>query len=199
MTEGGYDANVRLVTSTSPIAMDQFVAAVLGYAGGGFPVGPMMRLLTEARVRDADVERYVRDTGDGEYARVLIHRTPEVEILALTWPKGSATPIHDHAGQKCWMVAHSGLFVVDDYRQIAGVRAPGHAVVEKTKTTDGVTVGMPDFRYESDRDIHRVTVAPGCERAVSLQIYAKPYASCLIFDESAAEARELRVDTFAPF
>ncbi len=181
------------------VSIDEFVAAVLGFAADDFAIEPMTQLLTQARLRDSEMARYVHEDANGEYARVLIHRTPDVEILALTWPKGSATPIHDHAGQRCWMVAHSGLFVIDDFRQVAGRRAPGHAVVERTKTTQNVAVGMPDFRYESDRDIHRVSVAPQCERAVSLQIYARPYNSCLIFDEGSRTAREMRVDTLSPF
>ncbi len=96
------------------ISVDDFVAAVLGFAGGGFATEPMTRLLTEARIRDADVARYIT--------------------------------------------------------------------------------------FERERDVHRVTVSPQCEDAVSIHVYVRPYASCLIFDQTAREAREMRVDTFnAPF
>ena len=185
--------------SAGVISLDEFVATILGFAGDGFAPEPITRLLTEARVRDADLTRYTALRPEREYNRVLIHRTPEIEILALTWAKGGATPIHDHAGQRCWMVAHSGLFVVEDYRQVAGTRAPGYAVVERTATTPNVAVGMPDFRSDRERDIHRVSLAPECERAVSLHVYAKPYTSCLIFDEASREASEMRVDSFSPF
>jgi cysteine dioxygenase len=187
------------VTSTGLISLDEFVAAVLGYSEGDFPIEPMTRLLTQARVRDTDVARYAQREDGATYSRVLIHRTPEIEILALVWSANGATPIHDHAGQRCWMVAHSGVFVIEDYRQVAGSRAPGHAVVEHVRTTENVSVGMPDVRYDSDRDIHRVSVAPGSDGAVSLHVYAKPYTSCLIFDEAGRSAREMRVDTFSPF
>lgn len=185
--------------TSATISLDEFVASVLGMATGDFETEPMMRLLTEARVKEADLARYVSADPGPEYRRMLIHRTPEIEILALTWSKGSATPIHDHAGQRCWMVAHSGVFVVDDYRQVAGTRAPGHAVVERIATIPNVSVGMPDFRYESDRDIHRVSLAPDCESAISLHIYARPYASCLVFNEETRRASEMRVDSYAPF
>ncbi len=185
--------------AVEPISLSEFVASVIRLGGGGFETEPMMRLLSEARVFDRDVTPYVREDPEGGYTRTLIHRTPEFEILALTWPKGSTTPIHDHAGQRCWMVAHSGVFVVEDYRQIAGTREPGYAVVEKIATLPNITVGMPDFRYESDRDIHKVSVAPGCEGAVSLHVYAKPYTSCLIFDDAARTARSMRSDTYSPF
>jgi predicted metal-dependent enzyme (double-stranded beta helix superfamily) len=175
------------------IPLDEFVASVVWISQDDFGTEPMTRLLTEARLEDAEVLRHLRFDPD-RYTRHLIYGTDAVEVLALAWPKGSATPIHDHAGQRCWMVAQSGVFVVDDYRQIAGTRAPGYAVVEQVRTIQNVTIGMPDFRAPGDRDIHRVALAPGCDRAVSIHIYAKPYHSCLIFDEATKEAQELAMD-----
>jgi cysteine dioxygenase len=175
------------------VTLDDFIAAALRLSDGDFEVEPMTRLMTQARLRDDDLARFLRFDPD-RYTRSLIHRAEEVEILALAWPAGSATPIHDHAGQRCWMVAQSGVFVVDDYRQIAGVRAPGHAVVEHLGTTLGVTIGMPDYRGEGERDIHRVRVAPESAGAVSIHVYARPYTSCLMFDEVAREAREIPMD-----
>jgi cysteine dioxygenase len=178
------------MASVAPVSLDAFVAAVLRIARDDFATEPMTRLLTEARLSDEAMLQHLHFHPE-RYTRHLIHRTDDVEILALAWPKESATPIHDHAGQRCWMVAQSGVFVVDDYRQIAGDRRPGYAVVEQLATTPGVTVGMPDFRQPGEHDIHRVRLAAGCERAVSIHVYAKPYSSCLIFDEAAREAREI--------
>lgn len=175
------------------ISLDDFVASALRISEGNFATEPMTRLLCESRLDDAEIFRHLRFDAE-RYTRHLIHRTDNVEILALAWPKDSATPIHDHAGQRCWMVAHSGVFVVDDYRQIAGDKAPGYAVVEPVRTIDNVTIGMPDFRGPGSRDIHRVRLAPNCARAVSIHIYAKPYASCLIFDEATKQAREIEMN-----
>lgn len=175
------------MASVAPVSLDAFVSAVLRIARDDFAPEPMTRLLTEARLRDEDVLEHLRFDPE-RYTRHLIHRTDDVEILALAWPKESATPIHDHAGQRCWMVAQSGVFVVDDYRQVAGVREPGYAVVEHVATTPSVTIGMPDFRQPGEHDIHRVRLAPGCARAVSIHVYAKPYSSCLIFDEASRRA-----------
>lgn len=175
------------------VSLREFVATVIRLSDDDFAVEPMTQLLAQARLSDADVATLLR-FDPKRYTRHLIHRAEDVEILALAWPAASATPIHDHAGQRCWMVAHSGTFVVDDYRQIAGTRAPGHAVVERLRTTQGVTIGMPDFRTDNERDIHRVSVAPECERAVSIHVYAKPYTSCLMFDEGAQQAREILMD-----
>lgn len=181
------------MTVAGRISLDEFVGSALRISEGDFATEPMTRLLTESRLDDAEVLRHLHFDTE-RYTRHLIHRTDNVEILALAWPTGSATPIHDHAGQRCWMVAHSGVFVVDDYRQVAGDKAPGYAVVEPVKTTEGVTIGMPDFRGPGSRDIHRVRLAPDCERAVSIHIYAKPYASCLIFDEAAKQAQEIEMN-----
>lgn len=173
------------------ISLHDFVETVRRLATGGFAAEPMTRLLTEARLHDDDLKPFLHFAG-ADYTRNLIYHSDEVEILALCWPRNSATPIHDHSGQRCWMVAHSGIFTVDDYRQIAGERAPGRAVVERLLTTPNVTVGMPDYR-SGDRDIHRVSLAPDCASAISIHVYAKPYTSCLIFDEAAKQAREMRL------
>lgn len=174
------------------ISMQDFVETVRRLATGGFATEPMTRLLTETRLHDEDLKQFLHFV-DVDYTRTLIYRNDEVEILALCWPRNSATPIHDHGGQRCWMVAHSGIFTVDDYRQVAGARAPGRAVVERLFTAPNITVGMPDFRG-SERDIHRVSVAPDCSSAVSIHVYAKPYTSCLIFDEALRQAREMRLN-----
>lgn len=181
------------MASAAPVSLDAFVASVLRIAQDDFATEPMTRLLAEARFADQELLQHLRFHPE-RYTRHLIHRTDDVEILALAWPKESTTPIHDHAGQRCWMVAQSGVFVVDDYRQVAGARRPGYAVVERVTTTPDVTIGMPDFREPGERDIHRVRLAPGCDRAVSIHIYARPYSSCLIFDESAKEAHEIKMD-----
>ena len=173
------------------ISMHDFIETVRRLATDGFATEPMTRLLTQTRLHDDDLKPFLHFVAGG-YTRTLIYRNDEVEVLALCWPHDSATPIHDHAGQRCWMVAHSGIFTVDDYRQISGARAPGRAVVERLFTTPNVTIGMADFR-DTERDIHRVSVSRDCERAVSIHVYAKPYTSCLIFDEAARQAREMRL------
>ena len=53
------------------------------------------------------------------YARTLLHRCDAFELLVLTWGPGSASPIHDHAGQDGWMVPLAGAFDLDDYGIVA--------------------------------------------------------------------------------
>lgn len=190
---GAKAAEYKDMASLAPLSVESFVSAALRIAADDFPTEPMTRLLAEARISDDGLLADLHFDPE-RYTRHLLHRTDTVEILALAWPEGSATPIHDHAGQRCWMVAQIGNFVIDDYRQVAGVRAPGYAVVEQVASTENVTIGMPDFREPGERDIHRVRLAPGCKRAVSLHVYAKPYSSCLIFDENAKEARTIAMD-----
>ncbi|HEY2744828.1 MAG TPA: cysteine dioxygenase family protein, partial [Polyangia bacterium] len=49
------------------------------------------------------------------YARTLLYRCDAFELIVLTWAAGSASPIHDHAGQDCWMVPLAGELALDDY------------------------------------------------------------------------------------
>lgn len=186
--------------SVSPVSLKEFVSTVVELARDGFDPEPMTRLLTETRVRGDDLARYIVRGEEAEYTRTLVHRTDDVEILAMTWPKGSGTPIHDHGGQRCWMVAASGLFIMEEFRRVSGGRTPGHAVVERVGEATSLVVGKPDFRHGPDHDIHRVLVAPDCELAVSLNVYARPYSACLVFDEHEKTAREIHLAAqAAPF
>ena len=42
------------------------------------------------------------------YTRNLVHRCEAFELLLLAWDVGQESPIHDHAGQQCWMAVVDG-------------------------------------------------------------------------------------------
>lgn len=128
----------------------------------------------------ASVAPYVRFK-EGAYTRSLVYADERFELMVLSWEAGSASTIHDHMGQQCWFVAHSGSFEIENYRLVAGGGRPGYARVDKLNTEAGVTAGMPDYRG-LDNEIHRVCVPKSAGRAVSVHVYAQPIRHCLIFD-----------------
>jgi len=187
-----------MLAAMAIIRLHEFVESVTRFVSGDIATEQITKLLTEGRLNDEELAPFLHFQ-DARYTRSLIHRNDNVEILALSWSRGSTTPIHDHDGQYCWMVAHIGTFVIDDYRQISGQRLAGEATLEHLATTPNVTLGMPDFRYGDQNDIHRVAIAPEHDRAVSIHVYAKPFVSCRIFDEvnKRAAVMPLRYD-FTP-
>ncbi len=123
----------------------------------------------------------------GRYTRTLLYREERFELLLLAWGSGSGSPIHDHAGQRCWLLPIAGRFALDDFALRAGGKEPGHAHVERT----GARVlrqAELDHR-EGEAELHRVAVPAGCDGAVSLHVYAKPIVSCLVFDEARQRCR----------
>ncbi len=123
----------------------------------------------------------------GRYTRTLVYRDARFELLLLAWDAQSRSPIHDHAGQRCWFISLAGRFALDDYRLVSGGRRSGTASLAHTASRT-LGPGELDAR-QADSELHRVGVADGCVAAVSLHVYAAPISSCLVFDERSGRCR----------
>ena len=120
------------------------------------------------------------------YMRTLLHRTPQFELLALTWAAGSASPIHDHAGSRCSLQVVSGLLLADNFQ----VLDDGRLIRDETVV---LHAGAFDHRSEM-RDVHRMRTIES-STAISLHLYRGPIDSCGVYDESGSrEVRALRCD-----
>lgn len=113
------------------------------------------------------------------YTRNLVYRDARMEVLLLCWDTGTASPIHDHGGQRCWLRVLSGVMLLEDFPLLSGGRAPGPARLGTPRTRGPVGEGAVDLREPED-SIHRVRVLDG--PAVTLHVYAAPVEQCLIFD-----------------
>lgn len=111
------------------------------------------------------------------YLRTLVHRCDRFELLLLTWPPGSASPVHDHGGQHCWFVPLAGTFDLDDYA-ILDESAAGDARLTRLRSR---TVGGGELdRRDADEAVHAVRLAS--RYGVSLHLYARPVDRCRVFD-----------------
>lgn len=135
----------------------------------------------------------------GRYTRTLAYRDENVEVLVLTWARGAKTPVHDHAGQRCWMLVVHGALEVCDFRAVVGGRRPGPAYLEPLGDKRILRTGEVDARPGLS-EIHAVGTAPEQELAVSVHVYAKPVDRCLVFDRrrGRCEERRLRYDFIGP-
>jgi cysteine dioxygenase len=105
------------------------------------------------------------------YARNLVYRDANFEVLLLSWNAGAASPIHDHDGQECWFRPLVGAFDLEDYCWAEGLEPLGRRT------------GVRSLDYQSGgAQIHRVAVSAGIERAISLHVYALPVDGCRIYD-----------------
>lgn len=111
------------------------------------------------------------------YTRNLVHRCGDYELLLLCWGAGQSSPIHDHAGQQCWMAVLDGTVEEVHYRAGEGELAVG--AVRRFET------GQVAF-IQDEIALHLVRATPEMP-AVSLHLYSNPIDACRVYDADSGE------------
>ena len=127
---------------------------------------------------------------DGDYARNLVLRTPDFELLVLCWKRGQQSTIHDHAGSLNAIRVRSGELTSRVFRPIVGA-AQGEGPVELA-SEDRVRPG--EALVGVDRGgIHQLGNRSD-EPLVTVHVYAPPLLALTVYDteSSAVEKRSLR-------
>lgn len=126
------------------------------------------------------------------YTRNLVTRNEHFEMLVLCWSPGQRSPIHDHAGQHCFMGVLEGEIEEIQY----AFPAPGGGAPLRRGSVRSFTRG--DVAYIHDRiALHRVQPAGG-RPAVSLHVYARPIDVCRVFDEATGTELERQLTYHSP-
>src|SRR5262249_58039895 len=73
----------------------------------GFTPDRVWAVLTSVRVDPQSLAPYVRFDRN-HYTRNLVYACPKFELLALCWEPGQRSHIHNHDGQRCWMMVPVG-------------------------------------------------------------------------------------------
>lgn len=125
------------------------------------------------------------------YTRNLIYRDDLFELIALCWDARTASPIHNHSGQLCWVSIQRGALRFENFHSLDGP-GPGAGIrLVPNGGIDRAGEGCLDLQ-QGENGIHRVS-NPFDERAVSLHVYSRPYDACLAYDPAARTAREMRL------
>jgi cysteine dioxygenase len=124
----------------------------------------------------APLARFVPAT----YIPNLLYRDERIAVLLMSWARGASSAVHDHCGQDCWLAPLAGALELDEWQLVDGGSQPGPAVLSPLGTRR-LRVGSVDHRGD-DQVIHRLRVDDGIGAALSLQLYAPPVESCLVFD-----------------
>jgi len=123
---------------------------------------------------------------EGPYARNLVHACDRYELIVICWNAGEASPVHDHAGQRCWMGTLSGEIQETLFEfPSAAPSAPGPLVARSVRILHRGQVAF----ITDDIALHEIAVA-GDEPAVSLHLYANPIHACTLFDRATGLREE---------
>jgi len=140
--------------------------------------GKVDALLRTHTIDQTALAPYVRYE-DGRYTRNCVYRNGIFELLVLCWAPGARSPIHDHGGNRCWLVPQTGSFSIDDYTRIEGGRRPGPVRLEQCASAP-LELGDIDARgIDELHDIHAVYVN---RPSISLHVYAAPIGRYLVYD-----------------
>ena len=127
----------------------------------------------------------------GRYTRNLIYRDDLFELIALCWDPRTASPIHNHSGQLCWLSIQRGALRLENFNSLDGPGPGNNIRLVPNGGIDRACEGALDLQ-QGDNAIHRVS-NPFDERAISLHVYSRPFDTCLAYDPAARTSREMRL------
>ena len=113
---------------------------------------------------------------DDTYSRNLIWRCGDFELLILCWNEGQTSPIHDHAGQQCWMAVLDGEL---EEVHFADLGEASHGTPPAPGRVKAFPQGGVAF-IDDDIALHLVRPKAG-QKSVSLHLYSSPIDTCRVF------------------
>lgn len=114
------------------------------------------------------------------HTRNCIACTDDFELLLICYEPGQRTSIHDFATEEAWIRPVSGTVTEERYEPSADGRL---------RKVSAAKMDRESFSYlHNGRSIHRY-INPGPERAITLNLYARPLRTWRIYDERSGEGR----------
>lgn len=112
------------------------------------------------------------------YTRNCIVRTEDFELLVICYEPGQSTSIHDYSTEEAWVHGIMGSLVEERFQ------APSGGSLRKVSSAK---LDVGSFSYlHNGRSIHRY-INNTTERAVSLNLYARPLRQWKVYDERSGE------------
>ncbi|MEO7539301.1 MAG: cysteine dioxygenase family protein [Pyrinomonadaceae bacterium] len=114
------------------------------------------------------------------YTRNLIYIDDRFEMMAICWEAGQVSKVHNHSEQKCWMTVPVGRLRGQNF---AIQEADEQRSYCKLVETDNFELSnCLTAKVELEAPIHQIlNLEEYGERAVSIHIYSRPFASCLAY------------------
>lgn len=114
------------------------------------------------------------------YTRNCIARSENFELLLICYEPGQSTSIHDYDTEEAWVHPIKGSIIEERFQE-AGPK--GLRKISSSKLDTG------SFSYlHNGRGIHRY-INHTDDRAITLNLYAKPLSKWKVYDERSGEGR----------
>jgi len=158
------------------------------------PTGPNVKnLLEEYTKKFEDWKDYV-NFNEIKYCRNLINVNDTLELIVLCWLPNQESPIHNHAGQRCWAAVLDGTieethFLFKDTMKTTGegclVESHKHSFPAKT-----VSFISDDIALHVLRPINN-------QQGITLHLYSKPISQCNIYDCSSGKITQRKMGYYS--
>jgi cysteine dioxygenase len=126
------------------------------------------------------------------YTRNLIYKDERFELMAVCWEAGQVSRVHNHADQMCWMTVAAGKLRGQNFRAVEIDESRNYCKLVETDRFD-----LSDClaaKVELEEPIHQIlNLAEFGERAVSVHIYSKPFATCLSYCRDTDTFKEVNL------
>jgi predicted metal-dependent enzyme (double-stranded beta helix superfamily) len=182
-----------------PLSLERFIFETSRAGTQTMPQAEFNALALRLDLDDALIGAHVR-FGDDHYARNLVCRTPQFELLVLCWKPGQASTIHDHAGSLNVTRVHSGVLTSRTFRRRDG----GRGVAEVGGAATGVLPRGPvDLIDEQvlagssaatvDRgEIHQLANESD-EGLITVHVYGPPLTDIVVYSRTEPQTEVLRL------
>jgi len=147
------------------------------------------KLMEDYIANNEDWKEYVHFC-DHKYSRNLVKANDMLELIVLCWLPHQVSPIHNHAGQRCWAGILEGTiqetqFIYQNTHQTTG---SGPLEVESV-----CSASQGQVCYITDDIALHVLQPINNQRGVTLHLYSKPIAECNIYCSSTGEITKRRM------
>ena len=138
---------------------------------GRLTLPDLRKLILKLKPDPSEITPYAQFT-ENRYARNLVYKTAEFEVLVLCWRAGQRSPIHDHGSSICTVYTVQGILSADNYRKTAG----GHIRADYSE----------DFKPGSvlsiqTTEIHQVSNLQDASDLISLHFYLSPLENNFVY------------------
>ncbi len=161
------------------VIVEQLISGLTAITDDDFTCDNVYDFLGENPVDVDSITRYFHWSSDF-YTRNLIYKDHRFEMMAICWEKGQVSRVHNHSDQKCWMTVPVGRLKGQNFAVAEIDEAKSYCKLRETDSFE--LADCLAAKVELEEPIHQIlNLAEYDERAVSIHIYSKPYASCLSY------------------